>query len=57
MTDSRLHAARMRLEHTRHKDQLLAEYAAANELGHLGATKEHVDAAIRDLYKLLLRDL
>ncbi len=57
VTQSDFQAARVRLEHTPNKEQLLAEYAAANELGHLDATKENVDAAIRYLYKLLLRDL
>ena len=57
VTNSESQAARIRLEHTPNKEHPLAEYVAANELGHLAATKENVDAAIRYLYKLLLRDL
>ena len=41
----------------RNKDQLLAEYAAVNKLRHLEPTKKNVDAAIRFLKKILLRDL
>ena len=57
ITKSEFQAARMRLQHTPNKEQLLAEYATANELDHLDATKENVDAAIRYLHKVLLRDL
>ena len=41
----------------RNKDQLVAEYAAVNKLGHLEPTKENVDAAIRFMLKIVLRDL
>ena len=57
VTATEFQAARIRLEHTPNKHQLVAEYAAANELGELKATQENVNAAIRYLYKVLLRDL
>ena len=57
VTQSPFQAARMRLQHTPNKELLLAEYAAAHGLGHLEATKENVDSAIRYLHKLLLRDM
>ena len=57
VTATEFRAARIRLEHTPNKHQLVAEYAAANELGELKATEENVNVAIRYLYKVLLRDL
>ena len=57
VTATEFQAARIRLEHTPNKHQLVAEYAAANELGELEATQENVNVAIRYLYKVLLRDL
>ena len=57
VTHSPFQAAQMRLEQKRNKEQLLAEYVAANGLEHLEPTKENFDAAIHYLYKLLLRDL
>ena len=47
----------MRLEQKPNKKQLLEEYVAANGLEPLKPTKENFDAAIRYLYKCLLRDL
>ena len=57
VTHSSFQAAQMRLEQKRNKEQLLAEYVAANGLEHLEPTKENFDAATRYPYKLLLRDL
>ena len=57
VTATEFQAARIRLEHMPKKHQLVAEYAAANELGELKATQENVNVAIRYLYKVLLRDL
>ena len=57
VTASPFQATRLRLELTSNKAQLIEEYAAANDLGQLPQTKENLDAAIRYLYKVLLRDL
>jgi hypothetical protein len=45
------------LEQKPNKALLIEEYAAANGLGQLEETKENLDAAVRYLYKILLRDL
>ena len=39
------------------KEQLVEEYAEANNLGELDATRQNIDAAIRYMHKILLADL
>ena len=57
MTGSALQAAKIRQDLLTNKAQLVEEYAEANGLGELHATREVVDAAIRYMHKILLRDL
>ena len=57
LTHNPLQACRMRLEQMPRKDQLLAEYAAVNNLGSLEPSKKNIDAAIRFMHRIILRDL
>ena len=56
-TASSFRAVRRSLVQKPNKRQLLEEYAAANDLGQLSKTPANLDAAMRYLYNMLLRDL
>ena len=57
MTGSSLQPAQIRHNLLTNKEQLVEEYAEANGLGELDATRQNVDAAIRYMHKILLADL
>ena len=56
-TASSFRAVRRSLVQKPNKRQLLEEYAAANDLGQPSQTQANLDAAMRYLYNMLLRDL
>ena len=56
-TGSSLQPAQIRRHLLTNKEQLVEEYAEANDLGELKVTKQNVDAAIRHLHKIMLADM
>ena len=56
-TGSSLQPAQIRHTLLTNKEQLVEEYAEANGLGDLDATRQNVDAAIRYMHKILLADM